>query len=93
MSNGPPESVHAAIQAFLDGLDDQQGERTETAYDELMEHSVAESFEAAENVAEDFYEDYRMLGRFEVLHALLNGDAGTFGRLIEETAEFVADEE
>ena len=90
MTNGPPASIHAEIHAFLDGLEIDQSENVEAAYDELMDHSVTEEFADAENVAEDFYEDYRMLGRFEILHALLNGDAETFGDLVEETAEFVS---
>lgn len=81
--------MHAAIREFLEELDDDQEATAETAYDTINGRSVESAFQNAENVAEDFYEDYRMLGRFEVLNALFEGDPGTFADLVEETATFL----
>lgn len=93
MSNGPSGSMHAAMRALLDELESGGGIEDGVAFDELLDHTVTEGFESAENVAEDFYEDYRMLGRFEVLRAIVTEDAATFEQLVEETAAFVAEEE
>jgi hypothetical protein len=93
MTSGPADSISEALQTLLETLDADSGAGLEGAYGELTEHTVSEEFASAENVAEDFYEDYRMLGRFEVFSALLEGDADRFRRLLTETADFVAEDE